>query len=182
MISGNKLYVLVNQENGTIGGHLNFGFGYDPETDEEPVPECSTANHELVPISEEDLGELTIEEFVASKKPVLVGGVFSSWTSRASAPSLALQGGIAPNDEGTLIATVNITGGPPSSTYVLGVPGPLKTDLTDNKDTLDTNGEGSFRIKALGGGGSTVTLTISPDGPQDFAEGSLEVTITKVSF
>ena len=39
--------------------------------------------------------------------PVIVGGVFDSWTDRAAAPTLALDGGTSPSDDGITIATVN---------------------------------------------------------------------------
>lgn len=182
-VTGNKQYVVVDLVNKIVAGSSNFGFGYDDETETEPDPQFDMEDHELVFVSDETLGGLSLEEFTASKMPVIVDGAFSSWSARAAAPVMALLNDVEPTDDGSVVPTVGITGGPASSDFQVVLAAPhVKTDLTDNLGTFDENGAGSFRIKASGGGGSSVLFRLQPYGHQDFIEVSLEVAIVKTSF
>ena len=180
-VSGNRIYAVIGVATSLTRGHINFGFMHN-EGDPEPVPEVG-AGSIVVALSDEVLAGDTPDEFLAKKKAVLSGGAFSSWADRAAAPSLALLNGVSPSDDGVTIATINISGGPASSTFLVGgLYTGMKTDLTDNAGVLDGSGAGTFRVKALGGGGSAAMLKVLPDGHQDFLEGSLEVPIEKTSF
>jgi hypothetical protein len=182
-ISGQKQYAIIDMVNKITKGRLSFGFGYEDTSESEPTPENNMIDCELIPLTETTLGELTVDEFINSKKPIIIDGSFSSWEDKEIAPTLSLLNSVSPNDCGTLMATIIISEGLASTKFKVSfAESHIKTNLTDNAGILDDNGEGSFRIQASGGGGTPARFSIYPDGHQDFIEAHIEIIIDKTSF
>ena len=128
-----------------------------------PVPD----GHELVALTEEDLGEQSFQEFISSHNPVCTGAtpVFDSWEAKHSGLSMTISA--APKNDGSNTPFISLKNGLPNSPFMVG----SSTGVALNSQAtgvLDDTGDGSFRVKVTDGSITSGSVTVHPAGHQDF--------------
>lgn len=161
-----RMYIMVNlalSESATsVEEYSSEDSFVDPE-----VPD----GHELVILAEEDLGGLSFEEFVSSKKPIVTEGAVSGWEDRHSGLSMSISA--TPKNDGSNTPTISMESGLADSPYIAGSSPGIALN-SDASGTLDGLGEGSFKVKVTDGSIKSGSVTVAPDGHRDFVPVTFE--------
>lgn len=168
-VTGSRLYAVINKATLRCG-LLKFGFGYESPSSE-PVPEIDSDNLVQV-LSPEVLGELTPEDFLAQKIPVLEDGIFVEWGDRPEPGELTLGVNGTVKDDLSNFATVVVTGGPPNGEFRVVFNRAVSTNLPESTGSFNGAGAGTFKVKALGAG--DITFTVQVEGYFN-ANGTIQV-------
>jgi hypothetical protein len=143
--------------------------GMDPDP---PLPNDAGAGTECVEVTTGDLAGLTLREFQAQKKAVIVAGAFDSWAARDAAPVLSLD--VNPKADGA-VSTLQIRGGTSASTARLAFTRPVDCDLPGDTVALDVNGDADVKFRVFGLG--ELQVTVSPDDGVAFEAANLAITV-----
>ena len=104
-----KRYALIDKTTGQWDTPGWYQLEWDDEGAEPPQTGAVdlTARTDLIDehVSDGDLSGLTEDQFKAQKKAVVSGQVFQSWAARAAKPTMTLNGGINPTNDGITKAT-----------------------------------------------------------------------------
>ena len=172
VVTGMKLYAIINKADSLLGGFIDFPFTYEPP-DPEPTPSFSDPDIIFEYVSDATLGGLTIQEFIAKKKPVIVGGAFDSWADRSVAPTFDISEN--PKDDGSNSPTITLSGAPANAKFRISFSRAVSTDLSGLKGTFDGSGEATFKIKVIGQG--DLTLNVEARANSEFEDGSYAITV-----
>lgn len=174
-ITGTKLYAIIHKTT-TQCGWTSFGFSYETPNPE-PTP-LVDIGYIAQYVSAGDLNGQTIDQFLAIKTPVLSGDAFDHWEDKHD----GLQVGISENpfDDGSNSPEVYLTGGLPGSAFCVSYSRPVSCNLPGCAGVLGGYGEATFKIRVHGTGNFTVT--VAPEGHNDFKTVTLNITVDSGPF
>jgi len=169
-----RMYAIVDLTRSMVCSLAEEAYQGDPPP-YPPVPE----GHELVPFTADDFDGLTEQEFLDQKKPVLVEGAFDHWSDRHSGLSLTISA--TPKNDGSNTPYVSLRDGLPDSPFMAT----SSTGIALNAQAtgvLDDTGDGSFRVKVTDGSITSGSVTVSPDGHQDFVPATFSFDVEAGDF
>lgn len=157
-----KQFLKINRATAQIVGYSEYSFSAE---DCPPDPTNDDPDVLVKAISEDDLGGMEMNEFLHAKKSVLVDGEFDRWEDKHTGLSCTISA--TPQADGSNTPLVSMNDGLPNSKFVTTS---SRGVVTNSQSTgfLDGNGDGSFRVKVTDGSITTGSVTVFPDGHQDF--------------
>jgi len=172
IITGMKLYGVINKTNSLFGGFMQYQYTYEPP-DPEPTPGFADPDIIFVHITDVELGSLTPKQFMEQKQAILVGGAFDHWEDRAAIPDFAISEN--PKGDGSNTAIVTLSNAPSKVKYEITFSRPVTTSGAGINGTFDVSGETSFKLIVHGQGPLTMTLA-ARDG-SSFREAEYDITV-----